>query len=200
MPPSRPPRPGSASPALTCCPGSPASTCFFVISGVHHGACLAAPVRDAGRGACLPDAPPHPHRAALLARHRTHPCRARPPRAARAGPACRASPRSSPRSVSCPTRAATAAPRPVVSLGWTLNYEMFFYLVFAAFPGAAPRGAAVAGVAASLALLVAFGRLAHPEQYGPSLLERPDRARVSGSAWRSRSPGGAGCACRALGR
>ncbi len=51
--------------------------------------------------------------------------------------------------------------RPIVALGWTLNYEMFFYVVFAAFLFLR-REAAVFSVAAALALLVAFGALAHP--------------------------------------
>ena len=31
-----------------------------------------------------------------------------------------------------PARGLTAAIQPIYSLGWTLNYEMFFYVVFAA--------------------------------------------------------------------
>lgn len=52
-------------------------------------------------------------------------------------------------------------PRPVVSLGWTLNYEMAFYVVFAVFLRCR-REAAVAGVAATLALVVALGALLRP--------------------------------------
>ena len=58
-------------------------------------------------------------------------------------------------------RPGDGAARPIVALGWTLNYEMFFYVVFAA-SLFLRREAAVAGVAVSLALLVAFGALAHP--------------------------------------
>jgi peptidoglycan/LPS O-acetylase OafA/YrhL len=48
--------------------------------------------------------------------------------------------------------------QPVYSLGWTLNYEMFFYAVFAlCLP--LPRGAAVAAVAAALGLAVLVGAL-----------------------------------------
>jgi peptidoglycan/LPS O-acetylase OafA/YrhL len=50
---------------------------------------------------------------------------------------------------------------PVYSLGWTLNYEMFFYVVFA---GALllPRQRAVLAVAAVLSGLVVFGRFVQP--------------------------------------
>ena len=58
-------------------------------------------------------------------------------------------------------RPGDGVPRPIVALGWTLNYEMFFYVVFAVFLFLR-REAAVAGVAASLALLVALGARAHP--------------------------------------
>ena len=47
---------------------------------------------------------------------------------------------------------------PVYSLGWTLNYEMFFYLCFAAALGLRRR-AAVAAVSVGLIGLVALGRL-----------------------------------------
>ncbi|MFT4096490.1 MAG: acyltransferase [Rhodoblastus sp.] len=50
-------------------------------------------------------------------------------------------------------RGLDGAPRPVLSLGWTLEYEMFFYLVFACFLWL-PRTRAVAGVAAFLGALV----------------------------------------------
>ncbi|MCX8256381.1 Acyltransferase [Beijerinckiaceae bacterium RH AL1] len=51
--------------------------------------------------------------------------------------------------------------RPIVALGWTLNYEMFFYVVFAAFL-MLRREAAVAAVTAMLALLVVLGLVAQP--------------------------------------
>ena len=51
--------------------------------------------------------------------------------------------------------------QPVYSLGWTLNYEMFFYVVFALFlPLARPR--AVAGTALALIGLTLFGLLVRP--------------------------------------
>ena len=50
-------------------------------------------------------------------------------------------------------RGIDGAPRPIHSLGWTLEYEMFFYLVFACFLWL-PRARAVAGVAAFLGALV----------------------------------------------
>lgn len=58
-------------------------------------------------------------------------------------------------------RTLDGAPRPVHSLGWTLEYEMFFYVVFACFIWL-PRTRAVAGVAMTLAALVAFNALAAP--------------------------------------
>ncbi len=50
-------------------------------------------------------------------------------------------------------RGLDGAPRPVHSLGWTLEYEMFFYLVFACFLWL-PRTRAVASVATFLGALV----------------------------------------------
>ena len=58
-------------------------------------------------------------------------------------------------------RVLDAAPRPVLSLGWTLEYEMFFYALFACFIWL-ERGKAVAAVAATLAALVVFNTLADP--------------------------------------
>ncbi len=52
-------------------------------------------------------------------------------------------------------------PRPIVALGWTLNYEMFFYVVFALFVRFR-RDVAVAGVALSLLLAVGLGMILHP--------------------------------------
>jgi peptidoglycan/LPS O-acetylase OafA/YrhL len=52
-------------------------------------------------------------------------------------------------------------PRPVVSLGWTLNYEMFFYVVFAFFVRF-ERHVAVAAVALALALAVGMGTIFRP--------------------------------------
>jgi len=51
--------------------------------------------------------------------------------------------------------------QPVAGLGWTLNYEMFFYLVFG-LSLAFRRTAAVAGIAAVLVLAVALGLIAGP--------------------------------------
>ncbi len=48
-------------------------------------------------------------------------------------------------------------PEPALGLGWTLNYEMFFYLAMTPFL-LLPRVAAVAGCAAALCLLVTFGQ------------------------------------------
>jgi peptidoglycan/LPS O-acetylase OafA/YrhL len=51
--------------------------------------------------------------------------------------------------------------QPVYSLGWTLNYEMFFYAVFALFLGL-PRPRAVAAVALALGAAVLAGWLLRP--------------------------------------
>ena len=53
-------------------------------------------------------------------------------------------------------------PQPVYSLGWTLNYEMFFYVVFAVFI-AHKRVGAVVRVTMVLAALVALGAALSPE-------------------------------------
>jgi len=53
-------------------------------------------------------------------------------------------------------------PQPVYSLGWTLNYEMFFYVVFAAFL-ARSRVGAVARVTMVLVALVALGAMLSPQ-------------------------------------
>lgn len=47
--------------------------------------------------------------------------------------------------------------QPPLGLGWTLNYEMFFYAVFTPFV-MLRRGAAVAGTCAAMGLLVALGQ------------------------------------------
>ena len=52
-------------------------------------------------------------------------------------------------------------PRPIVALGWTLNYEMFFYVVFALFIRF-QRFVAVAAITLTLALAVAAGSILHP--------------------------------------
>lgn len=52
-------------------------------------------------------------------------------------------------------------PRPFYTLGWTLNYEMAFYALFAAFI-ALPRHAAILGVAVMLGLGVIAGAMLDP--------------------------------------
>lgn len=54
-------------------------------------------------------------------------------------------------------------PRPIAAQGWTLNYEMFFYVVFALFVRFR-REVAVANVALALVLVVAFGTIFQPRQ------------------------------------
>jgi peptidoglycan/LPS O-acetylase OafA/YrhL len=52
--------------------------------------------------------------------------------------------------------------QPVYSLGWTLNYEMLFYVVFACFVGLR-RGAAIAGVTLVLGGAVIAGAVFQPQ-------------------------------------
>jgi peptidoglycan/LPS O-acetylase OafA/YrhL len=54
-------------------------------------------------------------------------------------------------------------PRPLMSLGWTLNYEMFFYAIFALFIFL-HRDRAIIAVTLSLLLCVALGALFKPSQ------------------------------------
>lgn len=58
-------------------------------------------------------------------------------------------------------RPGDGAPRPLASLGWTLNYEMFFYLVFAAFVRFR-RTTAAAAVTLALVFIVDLGALVRP--------------------------------------
>ncbi|MFV0279457.1 MAG: acyltransferase family protein, partial [Rhodoblastus sp.] len=59
-------------------------------------------------------------------------------------------------------RGLDGAPRPVHSLGWTLEYEMFFYCVFACFVWL-PRFRAVAGIAAFLGALAIANAVLAPQ-------------------------------------
>lgn len=59
-------------------------------------------------------------------------------------------------------RGLDGAPRPILSLGWTLEYEMFFYVVFAASLWL-KRETAVAAVALALGALVLWNALAQPQ-------------------------------------
>ncbi|MFV0281733.1 MAG: acyltransferase family protein, partial [Rhodoblastus sp.] len=59
-------------------------------------------------------------------------------------------------------RGLDGAPRPVHSLGWTLEYEMFFYCVFACFVWL-PRLRAVAGIAAFLGALAIANAVLAPQ-------------------------------------
>jgi exopolysaccharide production protein ExoZ len=51
--------------------------------------------------------------------------------------------------------------QPIVGLGWTLNYEMLFYLIFA-LAVCAPRRVGAIGAALVLLVIVILGRLCHP--------------------------------------
>jgi peptidoglycan/LPS O-acetylase OafA/YrhL len=62
--------------------------------------------------------------------------------------------------------------QPIYSLGWTLNYEMFFYLVFALAIGW-PRRQAVVLVAATLAVFVALGQAFAPLPTAPAYWTSP---------------------------
>ena len=68
-------------------------------------------------------------------------------------------------------------PRPFYTLGWTLNYEMFFYALFAVFL-VFPRGKAVSFVAAVLAVGVALGLLFHVLFRAFGFLVAADRSRI----------------------
>ncbi|MDE2362227.1 MAG: acyltransferase [Hyphomicrobiales bacterium] len=59
-------------------------------------------------------------------------------------------------------RAIDGAPRPIHSLGWTLEYEMFFYFVFAIFLWL-PRARAVGAVAGVLLAFVVWHVVADPQ-------------------------------------
>ncbi len=62
--------------------------------------------------------------------------------------------------------------QPVYSLGWTLNYEMFFYLLFAlALP--LRREQAVPALVGALMLLVAVGQIVPPSWTAPHYWTRP---------------------------
>ncbi len=60
-------------------------------------------------------------------------------------------------------RSSDGADLPLLSIGWTLNYEMFFYALFACCLGLTRRRASLAAVLA-LAAVVAYGALLHPVQ------------------------------------
>ncbi|WP_311274177.1 acyltransferase [Methylobacterium sp. WCS2018Hpa-22] len=64
------------------------------------------------------------------------------------------------------------APMPVFELGWTLNYEMFFYAVFAVFIGLR-RSLTVIAVAALLGGLVLMGFVLQPSAAAPFFWTRP---------------------------
>ena len=61
-----------------------------------------------------------------------------------------------------PSRRQDGTIQPIYSLGWTLNYEMFFYLIFAACI-VLPRRGAVAAVALLLGSAMALRRLVPPD-------------------------------------
>ena len=60
-----------------------------------------------------------------------------------------------------PVMRATGELRPVLGQGWTLNYEMFFYVLFAC-AMLLPRRLAVPALATALVCLVALGRVVTP--------------------------------------
>jgi peptidoglycan/LPS O-acetylase OafA/YrhL len=53
-------------------------------------------------------------------------------------------------------------PYPLYTLGWTLNYEVFFYAIFSLFI-VLPRRLALGGVSLILLMLVVGGEIAHPQ-------------------------------------
>ena len=62
-----------------------------------------------------------------------------------------------------PAANGAGAPLPLYPVGWTLNHEMFFYLVFATFIGL-PGRRAVTAVAVTMLALVAFGIIVDPSE------------------------------------
>lgn len=65
-----------------------------------------------------------------------------------------------------------AVPMPVLELGWTLNYEMFFYVIFAVFIGLR-RSRTVIAVAALLGGLVLMGFVLQPSAAASFFWTRP---------------------------
>lgn len=63
-------------------------------------------------------------------------------------------------------------PRPLLTLGWTLNYEMFFYAIFAMFIGLR-RNRAVLGIGLVLLGLVALGTVFPPSKPALFFWTRP---------------------------
>ena len=63
-------------------------------------------------------------------------------------------------------------PRPLLTLGWTLNYEMFFYVTLAVFVGL-PRVGAVLGTSLVLLTLVGLGELLSPTSAALYFWTRP---------------------------
>ncbi len=61
-----------------------------------------------------------------------------------------------------PNPAHAASIGPIVKLGWTLNYEMFFYIIFAAFILLPPLRR-FAAIALTFVTIVALGYVFHPE-------------------------------------
>ncbi|MEL7545336.1 MAG: acyltransferase [Pseudomonadota bacterium] len=72
---------------------------------------------------------------------------------------------------------ADGSQKPIIMLGWTLNYEMFFYLLFGAVLALGSRVRGLIGVAVLLGLLAMIGLAARPENFylafytNPILLE-----------------------------
>ncbi|NIK47324.1 acyltransferase family protein [Variibacter gotjawalensis] len=58
-------------------------------------------------------------------------------------------------------QSATPVMRPILGVGWTLNYEMFFYVMFA-LSLFLPRKRAIAAVLGVICMLIAFGGFAKP--------------------------------------
>lgn len=61
-----------------------------------------------------------------------------------------------------PVANAAGDPLPILALGWTLNYEMFFYLLFAC-AMVLPRRAAIVTLLLVLALVAAIGAIVRPD-------------------------------------
>lgn len=70
-------------------------------------------------------------------------------------------------------KAAVGAPQPIVFVGWTLNYEMFFYCLFAFGLALPNRRLAIAGVAVAMVILVVLGATFTPSATIPAFYTNP---------------------------
>jgi exopolysaccharide production protein ExoZ len=99
-----------------------------------------------------------------------------------------------------PFRKANGLVQPVLFVGWTLNYELFFYALFALGLGLSARALGLWLVTGLLGTLVLFGLLTRPEDALGSFYTRPIILEFAfgmglaalGTRWRCQTPGGRG--------